>query len=76
MTAVTVRGRRSLIGELAGALPGVRSLAARILPLIREHAVSVAAFAAVDYGAFGLSRYAGWIVTGVSVLLLDFTVRG
>lgn len=76
MTAVSVRPGRSLIGSLVAAAPGFRRLAARVLPLVREHAVSVAAFAAVDWGCWDAGRVPGLIVTGVSVLLLDFTIRG
>jgi hypothetical protein len=76
MASAAVPGGRSLVGSLIASAPGFRRLAARVRPLIREHAGTVAAFTAVDYGAFGMSRYVGWIVTGVTILLLDFMVRG
>lgn len=74
--AAVQRRHRSLIGVLVDAAPQIGRAAARALPVIREHVVSVAAFAAVDYGAFGLNTYAGWITTGVSAIVLDWLVRG
>lgn len=74
-SAALPRGR-SAAGSLLAAVPSLRRLAARVLPLIREHAVSAAAFAAIDWGCWDAGRVPGLIVTGISVLLLDFTVRG
>src|SRR5258706_13320428 len=77
VVAAIPHGRhRSLVGALIEAAPGVRRVAAKALPFVREHVVSVAAFAAVDYGAFGLSRYAGGIGLGVSAVGFDWLVRG
>ena len=75
MVAVLPR-RRSLIGALLDAVPAIRGAAARVLPLVREHAVTVAAFAAVDWGCWDAGRVPGLIVTGVSALVLDWLVRG
>jgi len=36
---------------------------------------TLAGLAAIDYGAFGAAPAAGWIVTGCSLLLLEFKVR-
>ena len=77
MVAAIQHGRhRSLIGALVEAAPGIRRVAAKALPFAREHCVTVAAFTAVDYGAFGFSRYAGWIVTGVTAVVFDWLARG
>ena len=77
MAASRAIGRhRSLVGALIEAAPGIRRLAAKAVPFVREHVVSVAAFTAVDYGAFGFSQYAGWIVTGVTAVVFDWLVRG
>ncbi len=76
MTYAAARGHQSLIGVLVDAAPNVRKLAARALPVIREHAVTVAAFGAVDWGCWDAGRVPGLIVTGVSVLVLDWLVRG
>src|SRR5258706_1284322 len=77
VVAAIPHGRhRSLIGALIEAAPGVRKLAARALPFVREHVVSVAAFTAIDYGTFHLNAYAGWIVTGVLAAVFDWLVRG
>lgn len=76
-TAALPRARRSLLGKLAaaagdGRLAKLGKLAATVA---REHLPTVAAFSAIDYGAFTGSPVAGWIVTGVTLLLLDFKVR-
>lgn len=76
MAAVAVTGRRSLVGSLLSAAPGLRRLAARALPLVREHVTTVAAFAAIDWGCWDAGRVPGLIVTGVLGLLLDFQIRG
>jgi hypothetical protein len=77
-TAAFPRGRRSLIGRLAAAAGDgrARKAAAAVVAAAREHLPTLAAFAAVDYGAFQAAAAAGWIVTGVTVLLLDWKVRG
>jgi hypothetical protein len=76
VTVAAVRGRRSLIGALIDAAPGFRRLAAKTVPYIREHAVTAAAFSAIDWGCWDAGRIPGLIVTGASVLLLDWLVRG
>jgi hypothetical protein len=76
VAAVAAPGRRSLVGSLLSAAPGLRKLASRALPLVREHVTTVAAFAAVDWGCWDAGRIPGLIVTGVLVLLFDFQVRG
>lgn len=85
MTAVTVpgRARRSLIGMCVSAVAARRSRitrrpskAAQVAAVARQHVVTVAALASVDVGAFHAGPVAGWIVTGVSLFLLDFAVTG
>ena len=81
MAAVTASGR-SLLGKTAAA--GVARRRTRVaagklaaaVAKAREHVVTFAALAAVDTGAFHICPAAGWIVTGVSLLALDFAVRG
>jgi hypothetical protein len=73
------RRPRTLIGLVAAHAPAFRSAGRRLAAAARGHAVSVAAFAAVDYGAFGIGaahHAAGWIVTGLSAMVLDFLIRG
>jgi len=67
---------RSLVGALIDAAPGIRRAAARSLPFVREHIVSVLAFTSADYGTFRLNAYAGWIVLGVSAVVFDWLARG
>ena len=78
MAAVAASGvrRRSLITSLLIALPAIRPHAVKALALAREHITTVAAFSAVDYGAFTAARPAGWITLGVSLLVLDWQIRG
>lgn len=85
MTAVAHGTRRpsgSLLGKLAavvvsrGRHPGLRRRVAAAVAAAREHVVTVAALASVDVGAFHGSPVAGWVVAGVSLLALDFAVRG
>jgi hypothetical protein len=72
---------RTLIGQI-GALrvprPGkrTRSIAARVATAAREHLATLCSLAAIDLGAFEASHPAGWIVTGVSVLVAEWKVRG
>jgi hypothetical protein len=81
MTTATL-GRadpRSLLGKVAGSLG--RSVRARrrvaaLAAAVREHCVTVAAFGAVDYGAFQASHVAGWIVGGVLLLIADWKIQG
>lgn len=70
------RQHRSLLGVALSHVPSVRRLAARALPVAREHLGTVAGLAAIDWGCWAAGRIPGLIVTGVSVLLLDFAVRG
>ena len=67
MAVVTAPGaRRSLLGKVSAALAAAA----------RQHVVTVAALTSVDIGAFHAGPVAGWIVTGVSLLALDFAVTG
>lgn len=78
MAAVTAApGRRSVLGKLVAAAGDgrARKLGAQLLAVAREHLPTVAAFAAVDYGAFQGSPAAGWVMVGVTGLLLDWKVR-
>lgn len=82
-TAALPRARRSLLGKAAaviaarkparGARPGRLAAAAAVA---RQHVVTVAALSSVDLGVFRASSVAGWIVTGVCLLVADFAVRG
>jgi uncharacterized MAPEG superfamily protein len=81
VAAVAASRPGTLIGRLAAlrvprAGRRTRSLAARAAAAAREHATTLAAFAAVDLGAFEASRPAGWIVTGLSLLIVEWKVRG
>ncbi len=68
--------RRSLLGKLwSAASPQGRRLAARAAAGLREHMGTLAGLAAIDYGAFTATSVAGWVVTGCSLLLLEFKVR-
>ena len=76
-------GRRSLLGKVTSAAgarkagrtgrPGRLAAAAAVA---RQHVVTFAALASVDFGVFRASSVAGWIVTGACLLVLDFAVRG
>ena len=81
MAAVTAApSGRSLLGKLSGTLAGRRKArpgrVAAVVAKAREHVVTFAALASVDTGAFHGGQVAGWVVTGVSLLALDFAVRG
>ena len=82
MTAVTHGTRvssRSLLGKAAahiGRSAKGRHRVAAAVSAVREHCVTVAAFAAIDYGAFTASHVAGWVMTGVSLLLIDWKIQG
>lgn len=82
MTAATFQGakrRQSLIGKLGAALTArarAKGKLAAAMAIAREHVVTAAALASVDFGAFHLSHGWGWFAIGVSVLALDFAVTG
>ena len=85
MTAATLQGaggRRSFAGKLGSALAarargkGKPSKLAAAFAVARQHIVTAAALASVDVGAFHAGPVAGWVVTGVSLLALDFAVTG
>jgi hypothetical protein len=74
--------RRSLFGKASAAIAARRARAGRpgklaaLAVIARQHVVTAAALASVDFGAFHAGPAAGWIVTGVSLLTLDFAVTG
>lgn len=74
--------RRSLAGKIMSVVsarkrrPGAQGKLAAAAKVAREHVVTFAALTSVDFGVFKASGVAGWIVTGVSLLVLDFAVRG
>lgn len=60
---------------LAGRRVAVPAWAARLAAAAADHVTTLAAFAAVDLGAFQAWRPAGWIVTGLSLLVFEWKVR-
>jgi hypothetical protein len=74
--------RRSLIGKATAALAarktrtGKPGKLAAFAAVARQHVVTAAALGSVDFGAFHGGPVAGWVVTGVSMLVLDFAVTG
>ena len=74
---------RSLFGKASAVLSarkkartGKPSALTAALSVAREHVVTAAALVLVDVGAFHGGQIAGFVVTGLSVLALDFAVRG
>jgi hypothetical protein len=74
--------RRSLAGKALAAaaarrrVPGRPNRLAAVAVVARQHLVTAAALASVDIGAFHAGPAAGWVVTGLSLLALDFAVTG
>jgi hypothetical protein len=83
-TAAVPRARRSLLGKLAAGLasrarvksPGKPSRVAQLAVVARQHLMTAAALASMDLGAFHWGVGVGWVVTGLSLLALDFAVTG
>jgi hypothetical protein len=80
LAAVPLGARRSLLGQVLGALHG-RSKArtgrpSRLAAAVQAHAMTFAALAAVDVGMFHLGVTAGWVSVGVSLFLADFKIQG
>ena len=71
---------RSLAGKVSALLSARKKArpgrVAAVVAKAREHVVTFAALASVDIGAFHICQPAGWMVTGASLLALDFAVRG
>jgi hypothetical protein len=85
VTSVAARRPATLIGQLTALLAGLfrprdgrkaRAWAGRIAVAVREHVTTAAAFASIDLGCFRASLVAGWIALGVSLLLLEWKIRG
>jgi hypothetical protein len=81
VTAVTIGRPRSLLAKATSAIAsrkrtGKPSRLTAALAVAREHVVTFAALASADFGAFHWGPGVGWIVTGASLLALDFAVRG
>jgi hypothetical protein len=88
VAAVSVSPGRSLFGKARGALTALRparprrpAVLAAVMAKAREHVVTAAALGAFDLGAFQvhiphLGAAPGWAALGISLLLLDFAVRG
>jgi hypothetical protein len=79
--AAVTAPRRSLLGKLGSTVaarrkPGRPGKLAAFAVKAREHMVTAAALASVDVGVFHYGAGPGWIVTGVSLLALDFAVQG
>jgi hypothetical protein len=64
-------------------VPGIAALAARqaaahakaVAQRLSGSALTIAGLACVDVGAFHAHTIAGWVVTGVTVLLLDWKLE-
>lgn len=74
--------RRSLLGKAVSGVAARRRASgkpnrlAAAAVVARQHLVTAAALASMDFGAFHAGPVAGWIVTGFSLLALDFAVTG
>lgn len=83
MAVVTAPSGGSLLGKAREVLAARRAAAGgrssvltAVLAKAREHVVTAAALASADFGAFHWGNGVGLLVTGASLLLLDFAVRG
>jgi hypothetical protein len=83
VAAVTVPSGGSLLGKAVSGFQARRKArggrpgqVAAVVAKAREHVLTVAALAAADLGAFHWGAGVGWLVTGASLLALDFAVRG
>lgn len=81
VASVTIARPRSLLAKATSAVTsrkrtGKPGRLTAVLAVAREHVVTFAALTLVDIGAFHGGQIAGWVVTGLSVLALDFAVRG
>ena len=80
VAAVSVGRPRSLLAKVSAAAAARKRAKpgrlAAVLVVAREHVLTGAALAAADLGAWHWGPGVGWIVTGVSLLALDFAVRG
>lgn len=77
--ATAPRSRRSLIGLALDAARGAQRASGRFSQLAaaaRDHMTTFAAFAAVDVGLLHYGAAVALIGAGVSLLLLEFKVRG
>lgn len=77
--ATAPRSRRSLVGLAVDAARARQRASGRLsqaAAAARDHMTTFAAFAAVDVGLFHCGTAAGWIGAGVSLLVLDFKIRG
>lgn len=54
----------------------VKAFAVKAVAAAREHVTTVVAFASIDLGCFRASAVAGWIVLGVSLLIIEWKIRG
>jgi hypothetical protein len=77
VAAVAHTAPRSLLGKLTSAVAGGRGrrIAALAAAAAREHLPTAAGLTAICYGAFSAAAAAGWIVTGVSLLVFEWKVR-
>ena len=80
MAAVSVGRPRSLLAKAYAAVSARKRVkpgqVAAVVAKAREYVLTVAALASADLGAFHWGRGVGFLVTGASLLALDFAVRG
>ena len=79
MAAVSAGRPRSLLAKAYTAAARKRVKPGQVAAVVakaREYVLTVAALASADLGAFHWGRGVGFLVTGASLLALDFAVRG
>jgi len=81
--AAVTAGRQSLLGKAAAyaaarqrARTGRPGRLAALVARAREHVMTAAALGAFDLGAWHWGAGVGWLVTGASILALDFALTG
>lgn len=77
MAAVTVpaSAKRSLLGDLLRST-ALRQVLGVLAAVIGRNLLVIAGLGAMDAGSWAANPVAGWIVTGGSLLILDFKLRG
>lgn len=74
MAAIAVTGWSARQGRATAHLHTARNAVKRLAARLAPSALTIAGLASIDVGVFTANSVAGWICTGISLLVLEYRI--
>lgn len=74
MTAIGLTSLTVPAGRITARLHSIRFAAQRLANRLAPSALTIAGLTSIDIGVFTANTVAGWIATGISLLVLEYRI--